>query len=336
MIGINKRFYDYLYNELGAYYQIAPSAVEDNLNNNTEENLKYLGTYFPRSFTEAYYIYKDLFENKEILERYKKKRIIRILDIGSGIGGSLFGLIQVIMEKFEGKKVEIVSIEGNRNAVNLQVKILKNLSNLINGSNKIIGRAYIHTVLDKNDLSVQLNYLKLQNSIDIMQSFKVVNEFYRKDYEKNKGMYVELLRLGDNMLKNSGILCIADVTNKINNGEFASIIFTEEIRKFMCTEKSNLEYILPKCCAVNYKKCSKENICFSKRTFKVHFKNFVNESKINYKVFIKPHLGIKVKRDIINNTYKKCYEKNCYCINSCNKSNCTKILEYPYLLEGVK
>lgn len=334
MIEINRTFFNYLYNELRAKYQKSPSAVESNLENSKEKNLEYLGTYFPRSFVEAYHIYSNLFSDKYVFKKYEKKNVIKILDIGSGTGGSLFGLIQAIMENFEGKVIKVVSIEGNQDAVNLQVQIFKDLNRVMNLNNRVEGAAYTITFNNKNELESKLSKLGMDDTVDIMQSFKVVNEFYRRDYDTNKGMYSHLLYLGDKWLKKSGILCIVDVTNKINGGEFASIIFNEEVKKFMCSEVSDLVYILPRCCAVNYKSCTKGNTCFSRRTFKVHFGDKTDESKINCKVFIKPKLGTKIKEGILDNVCKWYNDDlyTCYCKDIMDNDNCTKMFEEPYLL----
>lgn len=269
MLNINKTFFDSLYDELGAEYRINPGSVELNLNNNLEKNLEYLGTYFPRSFVESYYIYDNLFDNSNIFNIYDKKETIRILDIGSGTGGSLFGLVQVLMTRFNNKKIEIISIDGNRNALELQLKIFNDLKNLIDFKDNILNvKIYGVNLSSKDDIESSLKKLELSDKIDIMQSFKVINEFYRIDYKKNKGMYAEFLNLGKKWLKKSGILCIADVTNKINNGQYASILFNEEVKKCMCSMgEEDLVYILPKDCAFNYKSCTKEENCFTKRTF---------------------------------------------------------------------
>lgn len=332
MININKTFYNYLYNELQAKYIIDTFGVEDNLENDKEKNLKYLGTYFPRSFVESYDIYNNLFNNDDIFDKYNKKDTINILDIGSGIGGSLFGLIQVIMEKFNNKQIKIISIEGNKNAIDLQISIFKNLKKLIPYKNKIHVSCHCIKFKNKNELETKLMKLGMDGSIDIMQSFKVVNEFYHKDYKSNKGMYSHLMYLGNKWLKKSGILCIVDVTNKINNTQYASIIFNEEVKKFMCDKQSELIYIIPRCCAINYENCTKTNVCFSKRTFDIHFENTVDKSKVNCKVFIKPDLGEKVKNQILNEVCEWYEEYTCYCKDIDDDYNCTKMLDAPYLL----
>lgn len=332
---INEEMLEYLYDELDAKYLKIPNDVELNLDNDENKNLIYLGTYFPRSFTESYNIYKNLFDNEKIYNRFNKKKIIRILDIGSGTGGSLFGLLQVLMEKFSGKTFEIISIEGNKNACELQLKLLKSFKKFVPLKNRFKASVYNMRFKDKDEVEIKLSKLGLNSRIDIMQSFKVVNEFYRKDYKNNKGMYSHLLFLGDKWLKKSGVLCIVDVTNKINNGQYASIIFNEEVKKFLGKVKADLVYILPRCCAVNYKQCSKGEYCFSKREFRIVLKNGnTDTSKINYKVFIKNKLGSdilnEVKRDLCEWYDDEMF--TCYCRDLSDDYNCTKFKEEPYLL----
>lgn len=331
---INKELFEYLYNELGAIYDKNPSGVKSNLENDIEKNLAYLGTYFPRSYVESYKIYNNLFKNNDIYEKFNKKNIIRVLDIGSGIGGNLFGLLQVLMERFDEKVIDIVSIEGNRNAVDLQLQIFKDFKRFVNYNNTVKGSVNTIKFNDKSELELKLSKLGLDNTIDIMQSFKVVNEFYRRDYENNKGMYSHLLYLGNKWLKKSGILCIVDVTDKINGGEYASIIFNEEVKKNLCNKESDLVYVIPRCCAMNYRKCTKEKICFSRRTFDIHFNECTDKSKINYKVFIKRKLGDKVIEEISHNVCKwdDDIEYTCYCKDVEDNCNCTKKFIEPYLL----
>lgn len=330
MRSINKKLFDYIYDEIGAEYSEDRIGVELNLNNDNKKNLQYLGTYFPRSYSEAYQIYRNLFDNEKIYERFNKKNTIRILDIGSGTGGNLLGLIQVLMEKFSDKSIYIISIEGNENAVEIQLDLLKKFGDFVNcNNNELHGSVHIIEFACKDELRSKLNNLSLDGTIDIMQSFKVVNEFYRQDYKNNKGMYSELLKMGERWLKKSGMLCLVDVTNPIQGQTYASILFNEEIRKYLTKNSTELVYIIPKCCALNYTECDKRNNCFSCRTFKIRFDDFVKDSKVNYKLFIKKKLGDKVLKSIQENP---CGDSTCYCRDYEDKFNCTKKRKEPYIL----
>lgn len=332
MKNINNELFDYIYNEMGATYLQNPSGVESNLENAEKENLEYLGTYFPRSYAEAYTIYCNIFNNKDINYTFRNKEKIKILDIGSGTGGSLLGLIHAICDNFTNKNIEIISIDGNRGAIDIQYGLINMFGKFINlNKNKLSGSVNVVKFKDKTELNGKLSKLSLDNSIDIMQSFKVVNEFYRKDYNLNKGMYSDLLELGEKWLRKSGILCIVDVTNKIQGQNFASILFNEEIRTYFNSKTlTNLVYVIPKCCGLNYKTCNKGNNCFSRRTFTINFDGFTIPSKVNYKLFIKEKLGSVV----LDNIRKSIHcESTCYCKDYNDEYNCTKLENFPYILD---
>lgn len=327
---VNPKLFNYIYNERGAVYCEDRIGVESNLRNDEEKNLQYLGTYFPRSYVEAYTIYNNIFNNEDIYEHFNKKDTIRILDIGSGTGGNLLGLIQVLMEHFENKSIYVISIEGNNNAVEIQLELLTKFEEFVEGNGNILhGSINNIEFANKKELSSKLDRLSLDGTIDIMQSFKVVNEFYREDYDSNKGMYSELMKLGELWLKKSGILCLVDVTNPIEGQTYASIIFNEEVRNYLANNECELVYIIPKCCALNYKKCKKKRNCFSKMVFEINFGEFRKKSKVNYKLFIKKKLGSRVKRYIKEN---QCNYETCYCRDYDDQYNCTKKLTDPYIL----
>lgn len=333
MININRELYDYLYNEKGAEYSLDPNGVSLNVNNDNNKNLKYLGTYFPRSFTEAYKIYSNIFSNEDVFNKFNEKDKIRVLDIGSGTGGNLCGLLQVLVERFQNKEIIIISIDGNNDALNLQLDVINKLWNTIEANgNKLSGNLHHMNFNNKEEIEEKLDKLSMDNSIDIMHSFKFVNEFYKIDYELNKGMYAKLMCLGDKWLKKSGMLCLVDVTNKVSDLTFISIIFNNEVRQYFNNEESELNYLIPRCCAINYKVCNKTINCFSRLTFNVHFENIVNESKINYKLFIKNKLGKQLRNKLLDTP---CGYETCYCRDYNDDFNCTKKFKTPYeIIEG--
>lgn len=333
MININRELYNYLYNEKGAEYSLDPDGVSLNVDNDNEKNLKYLGTYFPRSFVESYHIYNNIFSNEDVFNKFNEKSKIRILDIGSGTGGNLCGLLQVLAERFENKEIIIISIDGNEDALKLQYDVLSKLwSTIESNTNKLSGNLHHMKFNDKEEIEDKLDKLSMDNSIDIMHSFKFVNEFYKVNYELNKGMYSKLMHLGNKWLKKSGILCLVDVTNKVSNLTFMSIIFNDEVRTYLTGQESELNYIVPRCCARNYDICDKKTNCFSRLTFNICFENTVKESKINYKLFIKNKLGKRLRDKIVENP---CGYDTCYCKDCNDEYNCTKKLRIPYeIIEG--
>ena len=56
--------------------------------------LNYLGTYFPRSFAEAYCIFTSYFELEK--NTWSRKNQISVFDFGCGTGGEIVGLAYAI------------------------------------------------------------------------------------------------------------------------------------------------------------------------------------------------------------------------------------------------
>jgi hypothetical protein len=101
--GVNYALFDYIYRPvenggLGAIYDANYKEAPSNLNRNKEKNQEYLGTYFPRSFMEAYTIFSDVFDFYHA-RKIKFGKEINIVDIGAGTGGATFGLLQAMADK---------------------------------------------------------------------------------------------------------------------------------------------------------------------------------------------------------------------------------------------
>ena len=322
MIGINKDLEKYIFEELEAIHYIDPAGVSSNLNNDEKKNKQYLGTYFPRSFVEAYEIYSNTFAHEEIYDEFNKKAEINILDIGSGTGGNLIGLINVLVERFDEKHIVIHSFDGNKIALNYQRNLIKNANKFLKlKKNKITITTYNMQFKDKADLENKINILNFSNKLDIIHTFKFINEFYNSDYENNKGMYYQLLKSGDKWLANNGIMLILDVTNKVGGQTFNSIIMNNECKDYFNENESKLKYVLPICCSLWNSRCN-WNKCFSQKVFYTTHRKVVNEiTKVNFKLFIKEPLGKKIVKSIEENY---CYEvaSSVYCTKDDYKYNC--------------
>lgn len=262
MININKKLYEYI-KKRGAEYKPNYKEAKSNINNDNKKNLIYLGTYFPRSFKEAYEIYKNIFLNKYIFEKFQEKENINILDIGSGTGGNLIGLIQVLNEVFRDKKINIISIDGNDNALLIQKDLIGNICQFIDKKNKINYEYHIIKFQSNSNIKSQLNEKIDENYFDIIQSYKFLNELYNMN--NNNAYYKEVLELSELHLKENGLLCLVDITNEINikvnsyEKQYMSKIINKECIDYL-TNNSDLVYIIPKCCALIYKTCEKKVI----------------------------------------------------------------------------
>ena len=262
MLDINKQLYYYLIKELGAYYEQHTNEVKSNLNNSPEDNKWYLGTYFPKSFKESCTIFSDIlqfFNNYDIFNNNE----INILDLGSGTGGQLFGLLHVLSNKINRNlKINIYSIDGNENALEIQKNIFKNYW-IYRYTEQDIKIKFIHYAFKNGDdiKKLLINNIE-EHSIDIFLSFKFLSEVLKND---NK-VYRKTLKASKNILKENGILILDDVCMPIATyGEmyekFIPYTINENIKEYLNSEHS-LNLLLPLCCFYNAKQCKKSN-CYA-------------------------------------------------------------------------
>lgn len=311
MININQNLEKYVFDNLDAIYCPDAISATQNLNNDEEMNKKYLGTYFPRTFVEAYYIYEQLFLKEEVQENFRNKEEISVLIIGSGTGGDLIGLIQVLNSVFVNKKIKVFSFDGNKIALKYQREMIKELPKFLNSKNSIHVTTY--TVKFKNAKSITdiLENYNIQK-VDIVQSFKMGNEIYNQS--KGEEIFYELVNIAELYLNKSGIFVLEDVTNSNYDGKFNTAVMSSQVRKyFKENTNSNLRYIIPTCCAKWHKLC-KYGKCFSKVEYKIIHRYISEVSKVTYKVFVKQPLGEQLIKYISD---ENCYElaPRTYCTN---------------------
>ncbi|HHW00017.1 MAG TPA: hypothetical protein GXX36_10695 [Clostridiaceae bacterium] len=307
MLNINPRLERYIFDDLGAVYQINPEHVAQNLSNDEEDNLNYLGTYFPRSFVESYSIFLNLFENEHINREFSKKQVINILDIGSGTGGNLVGLLQVLNSTYKRKRIEIYSFDGNGIALDYQMKIICNIYEYLDRNENIVKiDTFQYRFTNKDDIKNILDMARhsgVFDSFDIILSFKFANELYAVDDFKNRGTFKALLNIGEHYLADEGIMVIEDITNKVGiiAPQYISVIMNNECREYF-NEKtdSRIGFILPLSCAFWHDNCDSDN-CFSKKEFIIrHRYNYRDVSKVTYKVFATAELAERILSDINN------------------------------------
>jgi len=307
MLNINPRLESFIFDDLGAVYHINPEHVAQNLTNDKEANLNYLGTYFPRSFVESYNIFSNLFKNEHINRAFSKKQVINILDIGSGTGGNLIGLLQVLNSSYNKRRIEIYSFDGNGIALDYQMKIIRNVYKYLDRNENVIKiDTFQYRFTNKDDIKNILEMARkagVFDRFDIIHSFKFANELYAVDDFQNRGTYKALLDIGEHYLADDGIIVIEDITNKVGAiaPQYISIIMNNECKEYF-NEKtdSRICFILPLSCAFWHDNCDSDN-CFSKKEFIIrHRYNYRDVSKVTYKVFATVGLAERVLSDINN------------------------------------
>lgn len=198
---------DYIYDQLSARHEpqgMMFSSKTWDLN----KTLTYLGTYFPRSYAEAYCIFCDYFSSN--ISMWGSRETLRILDVGCGCGGELVGLLAAIHEKLPNvTSVVIDAVDANRHAATICENVIdcyakcNNLDELIRVN---IVRADFSDLNQTKEMPLQFN-----GGYDVILTFKALNEIITWGSWGCVNPYSEFQDIFSQCLVENGIICIADV-----------------------------------------------------------------------------------------------------------------------------
>ena len=273
----------YIFNELHAYYSPGQN-VDINLLNTPEENLKYIGTYFPRSFVESHAVFSDLLHNEAYKNSMISKKSISILDFGSGTGGNLLGLLQSFNdEHFADKEFVVYTVEGNENALAYQKKLVDLF--LLKFNIKLRFVSFLQSFQNcMHAFDWLMNNLLLGIKFDIIMSFKCLGEFYNARYYQNIGAFAKLASVFTSMLKHDGIILFLDVTSAdmAHTRPFTAMIMNNELREFVNQENA-FTFIAPAPCAHWAAICMQKE-CFTQMMTLVEHSRAKESCKSSFKI----------------------------------------------------
>ena len=262
---------------LGNFYQ-----VQDTLNYTREQLNGYFYKYFPRSYTETFDITAGLFGCSENYRTvFSAKRHLTILDIGSGIGGNMVGLLKYISTAFPRvQTVEIDSVDGNERALDYQAYILKNIE-----LDFSVTFNPVHHVFSPETLIEELSALDLKNkAYDIVMESKFINEFYRKKTDI-QGLYAQFIGYGGDLLKQDGILMITELTDPLPGRGYFNRVFNRETRAYYKDCSTPLNQIFPIQCHLWRDCCEDGDQCFVQQRY------LSGKAKVFTQIFCRQSLG---------------------------------------------
>lgn len=170
--------------------------------------MNYLGTYFPRSYAEAYYIFNLFFQSNKHL--FDGKDILSVFDFGCGTGGEVFGLLQAVIDNFQSvKKIKILALDGNVNALRILEKAIKQFKTtcLLN----IELKPFFYEINDLYDMNIMSS--EINEFFDIVLCFKALNEFVTKKQFGRDNPYVFFINSFSSKIDDKGIICVEDITS---------------------------------------------------------------------------------------------------------------------------
>lgn len=249
----------FIYNDLGGSYEPDKQAFRDNVSSDEEKNKKYLGTYFPRSFSEAYCIFSNLFDNTVYIEAMQEKDSMSILTFGCGTGGDLMGLLEAVGEKMPWvKNLDIVAYDGNFNAVEMLKTIVEHPINQGRFNIKI---DYAPVPMQKPD-DFDMYCEVIEQTFDIIMSFKMVNELYRHNIIPSKP-YATFLETLASKLTETGVMLLLDVPLK-EKGTWLSLLLSKGLRQYL-NAHNDYEALVPVPCHVKGRVCDER--CYLEKVF---------------------------------------------------------------------
>lgn len=280
-ITLPKLIQNQLFLNFSANYSPNYKEAQQNLDADEDKLRNYLGTYFPRSFAETYYITESLLSSDVILKKINNKKDCKILDIGSGTGGNLLGFLSAMRKYTDivNIPINLISVDGNQAALSIQEKIVKEcFDGKINFNHQNISFSY------RNQFALQLTDICQNNDpFDIILCSKSLSELYLSPkFEEwmpmwnNEGYYSDLFEVAGKFLKSDGLLILMDVTVKVPTINLnISKIINAEYDHYIHGVNKKLKCILPISCALWSVGCLNSKNCFHQKIIKVnhHFKN---------------------------------------------------------------
>ncbi len=267
-----------LFEELGALY--APDFIryESNLDLSDDEIKVYLGTYFPRSYAEAFCIFDNIFYHKAYRTEVCQPDI-NILDVGAGTGGNLIGLLVAINKHhLANSTVNIYAIDGNERALAVLSKIVDKYRSRCNFLINL-------SVICQDIVSIsELDLLEVPRQMDFVLSFKMGCEIIAKGDGTNGNAYYHMGKTLLPYLSGKGLLTLLDVTTKNEHlGFYHPVLMNSQLRKVIQEEADEYRTLIPLSCNQFEKEC--DEFCFTQRIFRIsHKQKNYNNSKVSYRI----------------------------------------------------
>lgn len=197
---------DLIYKDIKAIYQPRRKDLVV-LHWDRTEILKYLGTYFPRSFAESYCVFTKYFDvHKNV---FANVETLNIFDFGCGSGGELLGLLWAIIENFNVQIINIKALDGNFNALRLLEDILERFKKDYHIGIRL--NIMPLRIDDIYDMSMIEPHIPTNNHIILI--FKSICEMATLRQFEERNPYHHVLDIMLNKLSPNGIICLADVSS---------------------------------------------------------------------------------------------------------------------------
>lgn len=270
-----------IFDDFKAVYEPRPMDVVYNPDHTYEFVKLYLGTYFPRSFAEAYGIVTSLMKNDKYKQSFYDSHEINVLDFCCGTGGEIIGLLVALNDNLTNlKRVNINAYDANPDAI----RFLYHITESIKRASKFRFEIHVNSqciyIESEQEIQDVVNMSNLQ--YHFIMSFKAINEFVQHRTFNENNPYELIVSYFSPLLNDKGAFIISDVTTKVSNGTlYYPQMMNSGINKFL---KNSQQYksIVPNTCYCYESRCSG---CYMQDVFYVsHSKRNNDISKVAYRI----------------------------------------------------
>ena len=286
-----------IYNECDAIYEPRPEDVMTNPDKDYDFAKLYLGTYFPRSYAEAYCILRMMMDNKNYYQILNELTELSVLDFCCGTGGEIFGLISVLSAKLHNlKSIRIDAFDANPD----YVRFLFHISRKYEGNVEVIINPQCYFIQNEQNLQDIIN--STNTLYYIILSCKALNEFIQHSVFPNENIYYKIARAFLPCLADEGILLLSDLTHKDKkNGVFYPEVMNNGLNSLLRSD-NRYKSLYPYSCFFYEHHCPN---CYMQDIFYVsHSRKKMDISKIAYRIIGKSDFVIQMMNGIPSN--QKC------------------------------
>lgn len=292
-----------IYTDFGAIFEPHPQDVVYNPDQPYEFVRIYLGTYFPRSYAEAFCIVNNLFENEKYLSSIYALEEVNILDFCCGTGGEIIGLIDVLQSKLPNlRRINIDAFDANPDAIRFLYHLIESVINSGNIRIEINTNPQGLFVSSEQELSDLVNLTNVRYHFIV--SFKALNEFIQHGTFKDKNVYSLISSYFLPLLSDVGVLILSDVATKLNNsGLFYPQILNAGINSFINSCNNEFKTLFPYPCYFHVMTC---NGCYMQDIFTISHSRKKNDvSKVAYRILCRKKFADVIVTSDVNQSCRK-------------------------------
>lgn len=281
-----------IFNKFGAVYERRPEEVMRTPDNSDFDKI-YLGTYFPRSYAEAYCIMGQLLNNRNYMDAIAHEQELNILDFCCGTGGEILGLISILQENLPNlKRINIDAFDANEMYIYNIYHILEEIKERITIDVSINPQC----IFVENEQHLDDIVSATSHQYHIILSFKALNEFIQGNTFPDNNIYKMVAEKFLPLLADNGILILSDLTNKYDKGNFFYPVKMNEGFNYLMRANKAYKSIFPFTCYHYEHKCRG---CYMQDVIYVtHSRKIRDISKVAYRIIGKSNFAAHIVANI--------------------------------------